>query len=139
MKKNLYLQLVIVLFLLNNVSVSATMKESAVKSALTKIFDMSKNKNYTDSAPLLFNKKLITRAYNYTDKSEIKAVKRICKKIKAYLDLSDSYEYEAISFSKDKNLQSANLKVNFQSGNQELTISFIFVEISGKILLSSFK
>ena len=114
--------------------------EDQVKDALTKIFEMSKNNNFVQiSKKLLNDESKEIRSYDPNDKQDLKAVKRIAKKIKAYLNLSDSYEYESISYNSFKNLQSAEIKVNFKSGDQELKISFIFIEKSGSILLADFK
>lgn len=116
------------------------LNENQLKEALTNIFSLSKGNNYAQMSKKLLNdegKELGT--YNPKNKKEIKAVKRISKKIKAYLNLSDSYAYESISYENYKELPSAEIKVNFRSGDQELTISFIFVEISGSLLLADFK
>ena len=115
------------------------LKETEVKSALTEIFDISNNQNYKLAArKFLFDENEI-RPYNFENRAEAKTVKRMAKKIKAYLDLSDSYEYESIVFTEYKNMPSAELKVNFKSGDQDLTISFYFVDKNGAILLYRFK
>jgi len=140
MKKVIAIQLILVLFLVSSINAQNNLSEANVKSALTKIFDLSKNQNYESLASLmLYSKKDELRKFNYKSKSEAKIVKRMSKKIKAYLDLSDSYEYESLTTGKEFNLPSTNLKVNFKSGDQELTISFLFVDHSGNILLSKFK
>lgn len=140
MKKLVIIQLILVLFLANIISAQNNLSETNVKNALTKIFDLSKNQNYESLASLmLYSKKNELRTFNYANKSEAKTVKRMSKKIKAYLDLSDSYEYESLATGKEHNLPSVNLKVNFKSGDQELTISFLFVDQKGKILLAKFK
>jgi hypothetical protein len=116
------------------------LNENQVKDALTNIFNLSKNNNYSQIAKkLLYEKGDVLRTYNSDNNNELKAVKRTSKKIKAYLNLSDSYAYESISYNNYKNLPSAEINVNFKSGDQELTISFLFVEKSGSILLADFK
>lgn len=140
MKKMIIIQIVLILFGASIVTAQNNLSETNVKNALTKIFDLSKNQNYESLASLmLYSKKNELRTFNFTNKSEVKSVKRMSKKIKAYLDLSDSYEYESLTTGKEHNLPSVNLKVNFKSGDQELTISFLFVDQNGKILLSKFK
>jgi len=118
----------------------STINKAEVKTTLTKLFDLSKSKNYKEASSLLAydgkNKSKINKtAFNFADKKEKKAVKRKCKKIKAYLDLSDSYEYDGFA----SNGNNGTIKVNFKSGDQELKISFTFVKVDGKVLLSSFK
>jgi len=116
------------------------LKENDVKSSLSKIFELSKNQNYSDAAKMfIYTKNNESRVFDYTNKSDARIVKRMAKKIKAYLDLSDSYEYESITYGTFKNLPNANLKVNFKSGDQELTISFLFVQKDGNSLLAEFK
>lgn len=140
MKKLILIQIVIMAFLANSLVAQNEIKENEVKSTLKTIFKLSEEQNYAGVASLFFNSdKNEKRGYNFNSKAEAKSVKRMAKKIKAYLNLSDSYEYESISYAKLDGLPSAALKVNFTSGNQELTISFNFVKIKNSVLLAEFK
>lgn len=140
MKKIFLLLIIFVIGFTWNLNAQTKLDEGTVKAALSKIFDLSKDQNYTALASLLlYEKGKELRSYNNSVNEEKKTVKRNAKKIKAYLDLSDSYEYKSITFGKLLNNPNAELEVNFRSGDQELTISFIFVDISGKILLADFK
>lgn len=140
MKKKLLLLIIFSIGLSWNLNAQNKLSEVTAKAALTKIFDLSKDQNYSAIASLLlYEEGKELRSYDNSAKAEAKSVKRNAKKIKAYLDLSDSYEYNRITFGKLLNNPSAELEVNFKSGDQELTISFIFVEIAGKILLADFK
>lgn len=140
MKKRIIVQLIFASLFIVNINAQNKLNENNVKSHLSKIFDFSKDQNFASAANLfIYNKNNALRAFNYSNKTEARAVKRMVKKIKAYLDLSDSYEYESITFGTFKNLHSAELKVNFKSGDQKLSISFMFVELSGKILLAKFR
>ncbi len=140
MKKMIMVQFVLALLLFSSFNAQNQLTENKVKTQLTKIFDLSKDQNYSGITSLfLYIKGNKVRTFNFTDRSDAKAVKRMAKKIKAYLDLSDSYEYERITYGKVNNLQSADLKVDFKSGDQKLSISFEFVEYSGNILLANFK
>jgi hypothetical protein len=140
MKKIFLLLIIFVMGFTWNLNAQTKLDEGTVKAALSKIFDLSKDQNYTALASLLlYEKGKELRSYNNSVNEEKKTVKRNAKKIKAYLDLSDSYEYKSITFGKLLNNPNAELEVNFRSGDQELTISFIFVDISGKILLADFK
>jgi hypothetical protein len=140
MKKIIISQLFMAFLLFNGITAQTQLNEVEVKSALTKIFNLSKDQNFAETAKLLlFNEKDEFRNYNFKDPSEAKSVKRLVKKIKAYLDLSDSYEYESLTNGKIGKFQSADLKVNFKSGDQELTISFKFVKNGENILLAEFR
>lgn len=113
------------------------LNENEIKSSLTKIFELSEAQDYANLGQKLLNNDTM-KPYNMKNSQESKSVKRSGKKIKAYLDLSDSYEYKDLEFETYKNLPSANLNVIFRSGSQNLTISFIFVEFDKKILLAKF-
>ena len=113
------------------------LNENEIKSSLTKIFELSEAQDYTNLGEKLLNDDTM-KPFNVKNKKESRSVKRSGKKIKAYLDLSDSYEYKDLEFETYKNLPSANLNVIFRSGSQNLTISFIFVEVENKILLAKF-
>ena len=102
------------------------LNENSIKSSLTKIFELSEAQDYDNLGQMLLNNDTM-KPYNI---KESKSVKRSGKKIKAYLDLSDSYEYKDLEFETYKNLPSANLNVIFRSGSQNLTISFIFVRFT---------
>ena len=140
MKKIIYIQIFLAVILFSGLTAQDKINENDVKSALTKIFDLSKDQNYSEAAKLLlFEKNGEIRSYNFSDPVEAKSVKRLVKKIKAYLDLSDSYEYESLTLGTAMKLQSADLKVNFKSGDQELTISYLFVKNANSLLLAQFK
>ena len=140
MKKIIILQLFLAFLLFNSFAAQKQLEEIEVKSALTKIFNISKDQNFAESAKLLlYHEKDQLRSYNFKNPSEAKSVKRIVKKIKAYLDLSDSYEYESLTTGKMDKIKSSDLKVKFKSGDQQLSISFTFVKIGENILLVDFK
>lgn len=139
MKKIMLIQIFLVFLIFSGLSAQDKINEEEVKSALTKIFDLSKEQNYAEAAKLLLYSRNEVRSFNFSDKSEAKRAKRLVKKIKAYLDLSDSYEYESLTLGTMQKLESADLKVNFKSGDQELTISFLFVKHANKLLLAHFK
>lgn len=140
MKTKISIFILISLFLTVSIYSQNEITEAEVKLSLTNLFDLSKSKNYEEASSFLaYDGKDKTKKdkvpFNFSDKKDKKSVKRKCKKIKAYLDLSDSYEYDG--FSSQGN--DGTIKVNFKSGDQELKISFDFVKVGGKILLSSFK
>ena len=123
-----------------NIYAQNSINETEVKSALINMFDLCKNKSYENaSVYLAYDGKDETRkgksSFNYAVKSEKKIVKRKCKRIKAYLELSDSYEYGKFSSNGNK----GNINVIFKSGDQEFKIVFTFIKTGKKILLSDFK
>ena len=141
MKKYLVNINILILFVLFcNSFTEAQITEANVKSALTTIFDLSVKENFIKAAGLiLFENGAEKRSYNAADNSELKTVKRQCKKIKAYINLSDSYEYSNYTQIQIDGMNGAVLEVVFKSGDQKLIISFNFVNLSGKLLLTNFK
>ncbi len=140
MKKILKISFLLVFLFTIKIYSQNSINEAEVKLTLTKLFDFSKNRNYKQAANFLAytgkDKNRIERtSFNFSEKSEIKAVKRKCKNIKAYLELSDSYEYGKFT----RNGNKAVLNVIFKSGDQELKIAFSFVKIGNKILLIDFQ
>jgi len=119
MKKIFLLLIIFVIGFTWNLNAQTKLDEGTVKAALSKIFDLSKDQNYTAFASLLlYEEGKELRSYNNSVNEEKKTVKRNAKKIKAYLDLSDSYEYKSITFGKLLNNPNAELEVNFRSGDQ---------------------
>ena len=128
--------LIVFLFTAKNFFAESKVDIKEVKSTLTKLFDLCKNKNYKDaSLYLAYTGKDGIKRFNYSEKSDKKIVKRKCKKIKAYLELSDAYEYGKFSSVGNK----GNIEIIFKSGDQEFNIVFSFIKLGTKILLLNFK
>ena len=140
MKNTLKISFLVLFFFTINTFAQNAINEKEVKSSLTNLFNVCKNRNYKSASNYFaYNGKDKSRnqksSLNYTNKAEQKIVKRKCKKIKAYLDLSDSYEYANFSSNGNK----GKISVIFKSGDQELTILFTFVKVGGKTLLLDFR
>ena len=135
--KNIVIPIIFLFFLPFILVGQNRLNENEIKSSLTQIFELSKEQDFGRLGEKLLNDASL-KPFNMTNKKDSKSVKRSGKKIKAYLDLSDSYEYKDLEFETYKDLPSANLNVIFRSGSQNLTISFIFVEVDNKILLAKF-
>ncbi len=140
MKRITYLNILFLFLFTSMVYSQNELTKSDLKETVSKIFNLCNDKNYEAMADLLlFKDGNKYRPYNFSNKSEAKKVKRQCKKIKAYLDLSDSYEYDSFIKGKFNNLPSTILNIIFVSGDQKLKISFEFVKLNGRIFLTSFK
>lgn len=137
MRKIYLIYILIIAF--NSLTIAQNISEAKIKSTVEKIFELSLNQDYLNAADYFLNIKVDKlRKFDSKNKKEVRAVKRMAKKIKAYLDLSDSYEFASINHGKFKNLNSADIIINFKSGGQELKITFKFVELNNKILLAKF-
>lgn len=140
MKKTINLNILFLILLSSNFYAQNNVTETDLKSVVSKIFNLCSEKNYGEMANiLLFSDKNELRPFNYANKSEAKVVKRKCKKIKAYLDLSDSYEFDGFVNQEKNNIHYATITIGFISGDQKLKISFNFVKLNGKLLLKDFK
>ena len=71
MKKIIILQLFLAFLLFNSFAAQKQLEEIEVKSALTKIFNISKDQNFAESAKLLlYHEKDQLRSYNFKNPSE---------------------------------------------------------------------
>lgn len=141
-KKILYL---VLLFSFASASIYSQKNDdkSAVKASLNKIFELSKSGNFKDAAKLFAYKgndktRLFKSTFDYSKRTEKSKVRRNCKKIKAYLDLSDSFEYNGFVTKKIDGVLNYILNVKFKSGSQSLNITFKFIKINGKFVLADF-
>ncbi|MFH1197056.1 MAG: hypothetical protein V1720_15270 [bacterium] len=115
-------------------------EEEAIKSQLVKLFDASKAKNYSAAAELIVYRGTDkTREWKDTFKisneTELEAVKRICKKIKALLDLSSGYELKRMTTETESEGEWFIQEVVFKSGTQNLTTIFAFLKVNGNFVL----
>ena len=132
------------ILLILNTNAQDTFSEQEIKNVLTNVLDFSKQNDFDKASKLLAYdgddvKRKFTDVYNNNDKEEKNSIKRKCKKLKAYLDLSDSYEYTGFSISELEGHQVGVLNVNFKSGDQVLKIAFSFVKLNNGYALVSFK
>ena len=117
--------------------------EDEVKSTLTEIFKLSKGNKYQKASEYFAytgddKDRYLKSTLNYSIREEKSIVRRNCKKIKAYLELSDSYEYGKFETKNIDGITHYILKVIFKSGSQNLNISFNFVKVNNKFVLASF-
>jgi transposase len=115
-----------------------------IKNSLNKIFELSKADDYDACAKFIVysgtdKKRNLVDTYNMQERSEAKDVKRICKKIKALLDITDKYDFKNLTTEtiKDKNIYIQ--MIDFKSSGQQLTTKFEFIKVGDKYLLLSVK
>lgn len=130
------------LLLLTAVLLSGSLlAQSGSKEALNKLFDFSKNKNYEAAAALIAyeggdEERNHSAAINYADKDEQRDAKRVCKKIKALLDISSGYEVKSVSTEEKDKKSYDSIEVSFASGAQNLKTVFTFVKAGDSYLLT---
>ncbi len=126
-------------FLFSFVSVGFA-QNTDLNVALNKLFKYAKARNFRQaSALILYKGKDVKRnlksPYDYSKLAEKKEVDRICKRIRKYLLISDSYSIDGKT-KFNKTTKEYTVVVQFKSGSQKLEIRFDFVKAGGKYLLS---
>ncbi len=116
-------------------------EKNEIKTLLNKIFEVSKGKNVNDAAGLLAytgddEAKNLKQPFDLANSNDQNAAKRLLKKIKALLDISDSNAFTDFGTTNKKGISLVTLSVSFKSGAQTLTSVFSFVNINGKYLLA---
>ena len=126
-------------FILFTTSFTSSNAQSA-EGVLKKLFDLSKSKKYSEAAALIVydgknDSRKFKQAFDAGNKRELNSVKRICKKIKALLDISDSYNVGKATEKTEDGIKWTTIDVHFNSGKQKLKTNFGFVTVNKKFLL----
>lgn len=139
MKKVVLPVLLVMFFSLVVTDIQAQNNE--IRSSIDKIFKLCKDKKYESAADMMAysgsdTERNYSSTYDYSNNSEKSKVDRMCKKIKAFLDISDSYEVGSASQNNKMGPDFYTTQVSFKSGSQTLNTSFSFVKINGKFALA---
>ena len=142
--KNIIMILLFGILSFNFLSAQPAGDAEQIKSALTKIFEMSKADNYDACAAFIAysgddKKREFVDTYNIKDRSEAKDVKRISKKIKALLDITDNYNFTTLTSEKTEGIDIFVQTVDFKSSGQQISTKFEFVKAGEKYLLVTVK
>lgn len=108
--------------------------EKAAASALIKLFDFSKARNYDKAAGLIAytgndKARYMVSKFSAANKEELDQVRRVCKKISALLEISQKYEMGAFVLSEEGGKQIYTSDVIFISGEQKLHTTFKMIKI----------
>ena len=133
-----------IILLLVSLSISYAQTENKnelIKSSVNKLFEECKNGNYQKAAVLIAYsgkdaQRDLKESYNYKNSKEAAKVKRIAKKIKAFLDISDKFTFGNIKIQENEGVTSYTVEVLFISGSQELKTLFTFTGSGDKLLLA---
>ncbi|MBN1301482.1 MAG: hypothetical protein JW995_09740 [Melioribacteraceae bacterium] len=112
-----------------------------VKSAVENLFEICKSGNFEKAAGYIAymdddKSRYLNDSYDFNNSNEAKKVKRIAKKINAFLKLSDKYEFGEYETMDDGGKQITSIQVIFISGSQQLKTQFSFVKINELLMLS---
>lgn len=130
-----------IVFLFGNVTnFSQSDAENSVKNTMNKILEFSKSKSYEKAAVLIAysgedQSKHFKLVFDPTNKEDLNQIKRICKKISALIDISDSYKIDKIEPKKIDAIDGYKVIVSFISGSQKLETSFEFAQINSVYVL----
>ncbi len=124
------------LFLIFSFATVSFAQDVGLKKEIAKFFNFVKERKFKEASKFILPEGKTDKAnYDYSDPADKKAVNRICKRIRKYLLISDSYAVGKIEKSKnEKSVYKVN--ITFKSGSQAISLNFYFVERNGKYLLS---
>ncbi len=115
-------------------------EKDTIQNTLLKLFEYSKSKNYTAAAAYMIynlndNSRKWKDTFNPENSKELNQVKRMCKKIKALLDISDSYDIGKVNVKKESEGDWHIVEVSFKSGSQTLRTNFAFLQSNERYAL----
>jgi len=136
MKKYISIFVMIFTFIGFNAINAQIDKQSAINVA-NQLFNSCKKNDYRSSASILAyhgsdEARLYKDTYNYSNPQEASEVKRFCNRMKAMVEISDSYEFGSFRTRKMHGHEMKSLDVIFKSGNQKIKNRLIFIAIKGK-------
>lgn len=131
----------LVLFL--NVNAQNSLEDSA-KVTINKLFNFSKSENYEMSSKFIAydgtdQNRYLKSSLNFSDSKEAFKTKRIVKRIKAFLDISDSFSFGKFESLNDAKFNLFKVEVSFKSGEQELKTVIILVQSGNNFLITDLK
>lgn len=117
--------------------------QKQLNNSLSELLNYCKESNYEKAASLIAYQgnnaeRNLSDVLNPNNPKEMGKVKRIVKKISAFLNLSDSYEVEKFESEEKSGKESYLLPVIFKSGSQKLKTKFRFVNVNDKFVVSDF-
>ena len=115
-------------------------KDESAKNTVVKLLQLSEDEKFEDAASLIaYEGKDKERdgsdVYNYKVSDEAKKVRRICKKINALLNISDSHEFGNFNTKKRSGKNIYIYDLFFISGEQKIRVEFSFVDFNNRLIL----
>ncbi len=143
MKKYISLFVTILTFISLN-TINAQISEQSAKNIANQLFNSCEKNNYKSVADILAyhgsdESRLYKDTYNYSNSKEASDVKRFCNRLKAMIEISDSYELGKLRSRKIYGQEVKSLDVIFKSGNQKIKNKLIFIDIKGATVVYKFE
>lgn len=130
----------IFLFVFGINSSFAQVSEETAKEVANKLFSLCEKENYSSASSLLAyhgsdESRLYKDTYKFTNSSEAGEVKRLCNRLKAMIEISDSYDFGSYRNRKSNGQQLQSLDIIFKSGNQKIKNKLTFISINGSAVV----
>lgn len=114
--------------------------DSSLSASIENLFSAARKSNFKSASDFIaYSGNDASRKYssklNSSVNDELQVAERITKKIKAYLDISDSYEIGETKIITENEQEFVMVDTALKSGKQILNIEFKFVRVSGVYLL----
>jgi hypothetical protein len=139
----MYRILVVLLFFFYHAGICYAQSDAQLTAVVKELFNYAQNENYAEAAGFIAyqgsdESRNLTDPYNSKDKSELKQVARICMKIEAFIDLSDSYEFGRFDSFTEEGRKILSKEVLFKNKGQTLSTLFYFAPTEKGLLLIKF-
>lgn len=123
-------------------NLNAQINAQNAKDVANSLFELCGKNNYSSAASLLAyhgsdESRLYKSTYNYSNSSEAADVKRFCNRIKAMIEISDSYEFGSFGTKKTHGNEVKSLEVIFKSGSQKIKNKLTFVLVNNNTVVLS--
>lgn len=123
-----------------SISIFTQSVDERLTESIENLFSVSKQRDFNKVCDLIaYTGSDVTRnlstKLNAKINDELQQAERIAKKIKAYVDISDSYEITSTDKIAEEGMELLHATIEFKSGKQILEVVFKFVEINEVLLL----
>lgn len=131
---------VIFLTIISFATINGQISEQSAKNVANQLFKSCEKNNHKSAADILAyhgsdETRLYKDTYKYSDSKEASNVKRFCNRLKAMIEISDSYELGKLRSRKIYGKEFQSLDVIFKSGNQKIKNKLVFIDIKGNAVV----
>ncbi len=131
---------VIILTFISLGTINSQISEQSANNVANQLFKSCEKNNYKSAADILAyhgsdETRLYKDTYKYSDSKEASDVKRFCNRLKAMIEISDSYELGKLRSRKIYGKEFQSLDVIFKSGNQKIKNKLVFIDIKGNAVV----
>jgi len=141
---NKLINIIVGILFLTIVTNAQDSQADSIKSTIDKLFKHSKTEEFEACGKLIAydgndQSRFLKSSLNFSDPKEAIKIKRIVKRVKAFVDISDSYSFGKSETVKDSKADLSKIEVLFKSGEQELKTSITVVNTGKNYLVTDLK